>query len=182
MIDKKIKNLVDLLNKVNYIKTVSSCEGHFEDDTKLTYNFSGDSIKSPIKQRYTSKHSTAYVMFILKKTKAKTATEWELEKLINKICLPYDPKRTSVQITKRYPFSCSKNYSYSENWRIDFPISGIYLPAHKKRRATDLSIKITENVVKEYLKSYKKHPTVYYLGDKDKRNLLYRIEKIRKDL
>jgi hypothetical protein len=184
MIDKKIKNLVSLLNKVNYIKTISSCEGHFEDYTRLMYNLSRNSIESPIKQSYTSKHSGAYIMFMLNKTKVKTSIEWELEKLVNKLSFAgaYGPKEAVIQITKRYSFSSSKSYFLPTNWRIDFIISGVSLPADKKKEMTDSSIKKAEIAVKEYLKSYKKHPIVYYLGDKDKRNLLYRIEKIRKDL
>ena len=181
MVDKKIKNLVGLLNKVSYIRTISSCEGHFEDGVSAIYGISKTSVTVSKKQRYSSRHSPAYVMFELKGARHKTVIEWELENMINKICLEsYDPKGACVQITKRYPFSRSKNYCNPEDWRIDFPISGLYLPAYKKRKATDLSIKMAENAVKEYLKSYKRHP-IMYLQSKSK-GIFDHIESIKQKL
>jgi hypothetical protein len=178
--DKKIWGLVKLLNKVDYIKTNSSCEGHFKDGVRYHYNFL-DPLSKKEKSYFTEEHNPAYVMFEIKPEKRhKLILEWELERMIAGITAEsYKVKDTFIQITKRYHYPYQSKYFLSD-WRMNFVISPVNAPASMKRKMTDMMIKNAENAVRNYLKYYEQHPVMHLL--RGKKSFLATIEKIRKSL
>ncbi len=131
-IEKGIKPLVDILNSVSYITTVSSCEGHPEknDDNSPYY---------------------PNVIFEIKE-----GCEQAVESLIDRI-LPFATPPSSempADISKIYLKDLDGGLNYA--WRIELSPYRRGVEPLVQRRIADKAIKRTVNAVKKYLKSEKK--------------------------
>jgi len=129
-IEPGIKNLVELLNKVPYIETSSSCEGHSED------------LEVDQSEKY------AHIIFEVPKEK-----EEEFEKLASQILSATSPHWTDflVNLHKRY-FVVPHGGELEFNWVLKFePFPEAGYTAGQKREITNQAIDIVEGVLNKYL-------------------------------
>ncbi len=135
-IEPKIAKLVDLLNEIPYLETVSSCEGHFPKEIELDENHSIEV------DQY------AHVLFDIAENKEK-----EFEKLIYHI-----QSRTSLdwcdynlEINKRY-FCIPRSEELSYNWELKItPFMPADYANQEKRDITDQAISKLESILGDCL-------------------------------
>jgi len=134
-IEHGIKPLVIALNKVSYIQTVSSCEGHPDQDLIDRYQMN----KNP------------NVVFNLE-----TRYEGEFERLTNRILSRTQNlwQEVLTDVVKRYWNSADNKLQH--NWRIDFRPFNSKISPHSKMRLYQMVIKEATEAVEDYASRYKK--------------------------
>jgi len=129
-IDDRIKSLVDILNQVSYIRTISSCEAHYESED--------------------TKDHRANVIFHVGKGKE---SEFEgLAALIIKETVN-DWSDTSIEIFKRYFVRPGAEHLDRNYETIIKPFSR-RMSLEKKREYTDKAIGKVVDAVKKYLSRF----------------------------
>jgi hypothetical protein len=133
-IEPRINPLVDVLNKVSYIETVSSCEGHYDFEEGLD-------------------RKKAEVLFNVQKD-----NEEEFEGLARLILKTNADSwhEALVEINKRY-YVVPGNEELRYNWHLIIaPFPPKKIGSIRKREATDRAIEKVTYVIENYAKSYKK--------------------------
>ena len=132
-IEPRIKPLVDVLNKVDYIKTFSSCEGHYSDENSYGMD----------------KREYAEVMFnVQDEKKFEGLARLILEKTV------YDWPDAITDINKRY-YVVPGNSSLNYNWRVTITPFKENGSNDKKRQITDKFIQRITSIVENYVKTEK---------------------------
>jgi hypothetical protein len=135
-IEPKIANLVSLLNKVNYLETISSCHGHFPKEIELEEDHAIEV------DQY------AHVIFDIPDNKEK-----EFENLIYRIQsqTSLDWCDYNLEISKRY-FCIPHSDELSHNWQLKItPFMPNDYTSEEKREITGKAIFKLENILEDYL-------------------------------
>lgn len=130
-IEDRIKPLVNALNSIDYIETVSSCEGHFEFDDERRDN--------------------AHVIFSVKNNE-KQKMEGLAGIILNETCS--DWPETIVEIYDRY-YCVPGNETLQDNWVLKItPNKSSCLHATQKRLYTDNELQKITKIIEDYSKTY----------------------------
>jgi len=131
-IETRIKPLVDILNKVPFIKTSASCKGHYDQEDYRKYNAN---IIFDVYQE-----DRANLEKLMKSVYSKTTPNWTLG---------------SVEFYHRH-YMIPKYKEIFREWQIVIEPFDISQPVERKREITDKLIRLTISGVKDYLKNSKK--------------------------
>lgn len=135
-IDEKIKPLVDALNSIDYIKTFSSCQGHFDFDDERKDN--------------------ANIMFSVK-NEDKQKMEGLTKIILNETCA--DWPEALVEIYNRY-YCIPAKEGMHESWILKItPNKSSCMHASQKRLYTDNEIQKIIKIIEDYSREYKNQPT-----------------------
>lgn len=138
IVEPRIKSLVGTLNRISYITTVSSCQGHFVGYLDLPQD---ENLK---------KDEPARVTFELS-----NPAEKKFEKLAYLILSETSKSvlKCVVDIHKRY-YAPPGSGRLLHNWDILFtPFEPVYFSPSEKRCVTDEAISTVETIVLEYFHS-----------------------------
>jgi len=132
VIDRKIKPLVDALNSIGYIRTISSCQGHFDREDYEDYH--------------------ANVIFEVKK-EDKHKVEGLADIILGETADTF--YEGIVHVMNRY-YRVPGDKELRDNWEIDIiPFKDYGSDEKTKRIRTDNAIKKVTEIVKKYSRNYK---------------------------